>query len=344
MYASPTAMCQRDNRVSTLTMRRAANGTRTFSFPASSENPVSRGDVGEILSHAAGAIRLDRANRGAMPILFNHNWDQPIGMVSSAAVKNKRLNIDGGLFATARAQEIGSMIDGGLKNVSIGYQVHATSDVRAGTYTATDWEPYEVSIVTVPADPSVGVGRALAGESNVMQKAVAPREPAPTVIAMGSMPKPGTREHAALHESGHAVALVRTGITFSHVESGEAKDMVHGIEVPKDSRGLEYLVLATLAGGASANEDDGGYRGLKLVAAGADGDFRKASEWIDQLCRDHDFARREPLIAYGLTPLAYFEERVAAFVNRNQVAIYRVANELLARKRLTAEEVAELIA
>ena len=32
---------------------------------------------------------------------------------------------------------------------------------RQVTYTATKWEPYEISIVSVPADISVGVGRSM---------------------------------------------------------------------------------------------------------------------------------------------------------------------------------------
>jgi phage head maturation protease len=53
------------------------------------------------------------------------------------------------------------MVDGGLRNISIGYQIHSVEEeVKSSTYTARDWEPMEISIVTVPADPTIGIGRA----------------------------------------------------------------------------------------------------------------------------------------------------------------------------------------
>ena len=52
------------------------------------------------------------------------------------------------------------MIDGGLKNVSIGYEIHDLREEPRGTLTATSWLPLEGSIVTIPADINVGIGRA----------------------------------------------------------------------------------------------------------------------------------------------------------------------------------------
>jgi HK97 family phage prohead protease len=343
---SAGALRVRDTRFRTFAIKRSASGQKRFDFPVSSETPVARGDASEILSHAPGAVRLARANAGVVPLLFNHNWDDPIGMISSAELKNKRLDVTGGFFNTTRGQEVSSMVESGLRNVSLGYQIHAISEnARAGTFTATDWEPYEVSIVSVPADPSVGVGRKMPTQPARAVTAQAPRKPAPTIIAIGSKPTPGTREHAALHEASHACVLTRGGVPFKHAhlfdyDSGE----VAGIDTPSDARGLECMVVAALAGGAAANEDDPSYPGAARVTAGAAGDFRQAMGWISTLCRDHDFESREPLIRHGLSPLAIFEERAHTFVRVHRRQIYLVANELLARKKLTAAEVAELVA
>jgi len=131
-----------------------------LSFSASSEEPVERWYGTEVLSHDKGAVRLDRANGGAMPLLFNHNIDDPIGMITGASLKNGRLLVDSSLFETERALEVLTMIDGGLHNVSIGYRIHVVEEeTKTEKYTVTDWEPYEVSIVTVPADATVGIGR-----------------------------------------------------------------------------------------------------------------------------------------------------------------------------------------
>jgi len=131
-----------------------------LTFPASSEEPVERWWGVEVLSHESGAVRLDRAKRGAMPLLFNHNIDDPIGMITAARMERNRLMVDAQLFETERAKEIRSMITGGLRNVSLAYRINKVEEEKKSeTFTVTDWEPYEVSIVTVPADPTVGIGR-----------------------------------------------------------------------------------------------------------------------------------------------------------------------------------------
>lgn len=173
--------------------------------------------------------------------------------------------------------------------------------------------------------------------------AAAPRKPAPTVIATGAKPPPGSTAHAALHEAAHATVLSRGGVSFKDVRLFETRGEVAGIDTPSDAKGLECVVLSALAGGAAANEVDFCYPGASLVVHGASGDFRQAVEWINTLCRDHKFEEREPLIRHGLSPLAIFEERAFRFVGTHQRAIYLVANELLARKKLTSSEVAEII-
>lgn len=136
-----------------------------LTFPASSEEPVERWYGMEVLSHEPGAVKLKRAKAGAMPLLFNHNIDDPIGVITGARVEKNRLMVDAKLFATDRANEVKAMIDGGLRNVSLAYRVNVIEEnKKTETYTATDWEPYEVSIVTVPADASVGIGRGAESE------------------------------------------------------------------------------------------------------------------------------------------------------------------------------------
>lgn len=139
--------------------KRSDNLTQ-LSFSASSETPVERFFGAEILSHDDGAIDMTRFQRGAIPLLFNHSWDDPVGMVDTGAVRNGRLVVDAHLFATARAKEIEQMIAGGLRNVSIGYQINEMEEGKRGEFRVTRWTPLEVSIgVAVPADPHVGIGR-----------------------------------------------------------------------------------------------------------------------------------------------------------------------------------------
>lgn len=155
---------------------RKEGATTRLSFAASSETPVDRWFGTEILSHDPSAIRLERMKSGAMPLLFNHNPDDPVGMIDAGQVKNARLMVDAHLFDTPRAQEVAAMVNGGLRNISIGYRLHTVEeDTKSQTFTATDWEPYEASIVSVPADPTVGIGRAVTEQYEVrMIRAAAP--------------------------------------------------------------------------------------------------------------------------------------------------------------------------
>ena len=130
-----------------------------LTFPASSEAPVRRWWGTEVLQHKDGSIRMDRILKGAAPLLFNHNWDDPVGVVKSGKISGDRLVVDASLFRTGRGNEIKEMIDGGLRNVSIGYEIHQLREDAEDTFTAIDWEPLEVSVVTIPADPSIGIGR-----------------------------------------------------------------------------------------------------------------------------------------------------------------------------------------
>ena len=54
---------------------------------------------------ATGAVDMARMEKGAVPLLFNHDWSDPIGMVDAGELRDGRLMVDAHLFATARAKE-----------------------------------------------------------------------------------------------------------------------------------------------------------------------------------------------------------------------------------------------
>lgn len=153
-----------------------------LSFPASSEEPVDRWYGIEVLSHEPSAVRMTRANAGAMPLLFNHDVDDPIGMITGARIEKNRLMVDAKLFASDRANEVKAMIDGGLRNVSLAYRVNVIEENKTtDIYTVTDWEPYEISIVTIPADfKTVGIGRNESEYDVRMLRASPPARPSAT--------------------------------------------------------------------------------------------------------------------------------------------------------------------
>jgi HK97 family phage major capsid protein len=142
-------------------LERAADGTLTsMTFTASSEAPYERWFGTEILDHSKGAVRMERANSGAMPLLFNHNMNDPLGMIEKMWLADGKSHVKAKPFSTDRFSEVQKMIDGGLRNVSIAYKIlKIEENSKTEEYRVTDWEPFEVSIVTVPADPTVGIGR-----------------------------------------------------------------------------------------------------------------------------------------------------------------------------------------
>jgi HK97 family phage major capsid protein/HK97 family phage prohead protease len=135
---------------------------RTVEIACSSEALVQRWYGTETLLHTPEAIRLQRFEDGAS-VLFNHNTDVLIGVI-----QNVRLDPDKVLRATVRFgkdaqanERFNQVLDGVLRQVSIGYMIHDYTMDKDGNRTITDWEPYEVSFVTVAADPTVGEGREL---------------------------------------------------------------------------------------------------------------------------------------------------------------------------------------
>jgi len=136
---------------------------RTYEFPFSSEYPVARYFGNEILSHESEAADLSRLNDSA-PLLFNHNPDRVIGVVERAYIDDdKRRGYARVRFSrNPFAQEVlGDVKDGVLRNVSFGYSIDKMEERGNGDFVATAWSPYEVSVVSVPADASVGIGRSL---------------------------------------------------------------------------------------------------------------------------------------------------------------------------------------
>lgn len=139
----------------------------------SSDTPVDMGWGMEALSHQPGAMRTGE-RQTSMPLLYNHNRDDVIGVVESIGIEGNKGYADVRFAKNARGQEIFDLVqDGILRNVSFMYRVFKyEEDVERDLVLATDWEPYEISVVTVPADPNVGVGRSLSTEKGADQSAV----------------------------------------------------------------------------------------------------------------------------------------------------------------------------
>lgn len=143
---------------------------RKFTLSFSSEKPVERWFGLEILDHSPGAVDLGRLNQIGC-LLFNHNRDAVVGKINRAWLEdfrgNAEVEFDTDDFSETIYQKVKS---GTLKGVSIVYAIESLEEVMAGKTSADGrfigpcevarkWCPLEISIVSVPADETVGVGR-----------------------------------------------------------------------------------------------------------------------------------------------------------------------------------------
>ena len=146
--------------------RAVDEAARTATLAFASEAPYERFWGVEILDCNAPAIRMSRLMSGAN-LLVDHDQRDVVGVVESVALGADRVARAVVRFGrSARAEEVWrDVVDGIRRNVSVGYMIHKAQLVSTTegveTYRVTDWEPFEVSLVSVPADASVGVGRSL---------------------------------------------------------------------------------------------------------------------------------------------------------------------------------------
>ncbi len=138
--------------------------TRPMTF-SSEQTIVKRWFGGEQLDHSPGAVRMDFLKSGRAPLLLNHNPREQVGVVDSARIGNDKKGHAVSRFGRGplAIDALGNVDDEILVNTSVGYRVYemrlVSSKDGEDVYRIIDWEPYEVSLVAVPADPVVGVGR-----------------------------------------------------------------------------------------------------------------------------------------------------------------------------------------
>lgn len=147
--------------------------SRTVELSFSSETPYGRWFGDEILCHDEECINLERFNNGLGTVLFNHDRDAVVGHIEKVWIEDNRGKALVRFDEDEQSETIFQKVQSGtLQGVSVGYSIKryevlddkdsVSSNGRfkgPDTYVVTDWEPLEISIVSVPADPTVGVGR-----------------------------------------------------------------------------------------------------------------------------------------------------------------------------------------
>lgn len=166
MTTLPKGAERRGQRSATFERASLDAEARTADLAFSSEEPVERGWGVEILGHGAGEMDDSWMRGGTAPLLMNHDPRDQIGVVESVTIgPDRKARARVRFSRSARAEEVMQDVADGIRgNVSVGYELQRLDLVKEEkgqppVYRATLWRPLEVSLVSVPADMSVGVGR-----------------------------------------------------------------------------------------------------------------------------------------------------------------------------------------
>jgi len=232
---------------------------RTVELSFSSEAEVDRGGMIEILDHAPSSVRLGRLQNGG-PFLMDHNRRDQVGVVESVSIGDDRMGRARIRFSrSARGQEIfQDIVDGIRRLVSVGYRIHRTeTSQRAGGVVAvrvTDWEPYEVSLVSIPADETVGVGRSDESQTpapseqnrNLQNQMNTPENQESPAAAAAPAPAAAPETRAAVISESPSVAA-QNAVTAERSRVGG----IHAIAEQVRANGVQVDANAAIASGVT---------------------------------------------------------------------------------------------
>ena len=299
--------------------------SRSLEFSFSSEAPVARWFGDEVLSHDSESVDLTRLNDGA-PLLWNHNPDQVLGVVERGWIdgEKKRGMVAVRFSRSAFAEEkLADIRDGILRNVSVGYSINDADQTRDGSIVATSWQPHEVSVVSVPADASVGIGRQLettsaAPAADQTQPPIESMEPTIDIEAV--------KAQAAADERSRVSSI--TALCRTHAADDLAQGLIERGATESDAM---KDVLAAIGKRAS---QPAAPKAAQPIASGGSADIGLS----DKEARSYSFLRAIRAQAFPNDRSAYdaagFEREVSAAVEQ-QMGVsargYLISNEVLKR-------------
>lgn len=279
---------------------------RTVEIAVSSEYPVRQWFGMEVLDHSPEAIDMTRFRNGAPSLAMHDRWTTRalVGVVEEAWLDPDR-RLRARIRFSSNSEEADlvwkDVRDRIRQNVSVGYipreMVLERSEEGLDHYRVTRWEPFEVSWVSVPADPTVGVGRSISGSTNTViirgQKMPDPTKPAENaqtsvvdltaertrvadILAWGE--RFGQRDLAnEAIAQGHTVDQFSRSILERQAPGGAAPKPL-GSAVPKQGeRDLPGFTKDVSARSLGLNDEEiGEYSLMRAIEAAASKDWSKA--------------------------------------------------------------------
>ena len=263
MQAIRAALAKEQGRaVRELRFERATVNTdaRTVEICFATETPYERYWGVEILDCKQGSVRTQRLKSGCN-LIMDHDCRDVVGVVDSfsfGADLCVRAVVRFG--KSARAQEIfGDVADGIRTNVSVGYMIHKailqSENEGVGTYRVTDWEPYEVTLTSVPADINAGVGRSLDGVTDAAD-AGQTRDDAIDTTAADAATTAADAADAEDEATDPAAESCSTTTTTVSIEVITMTDRNHAAEISAmgSQMGLADLALKSIQAGHTTEQ------------------------------------------------------------------------------------------
>ena len=290
---------------------------RSVSISLSSDAPVERAFGTEILEHSAAAIDLDFLGSGRAPLLLDHDMRQQIGVIEEVLIdgdaRKTRAKVRFGRSALAD-EVFNDVVDGIRANVSVGYRIDELSKDEGddGTvFTATRWTPMEASIVSIPADQTVGVGRSASVETVPEEKIM--EHETKVDINVDEVRAEAAADARAQYAkaTGEILALGskhnRRDLAEDAIGKGLSVEQFRGVllEAIGDAKPLEVAEPDISA------KDERQFSFIRAIRASATGDWREAGyerEVSDEIARQS-----------GRTPKGFFAP-ASAWGQRNLIA------------------------
>lgn len=194
---------------------------RTVEVVFGSDKPVRMytweyGPITEELSFDSKHVNLERLNSGA-PVLDNHDMygsvlDTVVGVVEKAWSDGKKGFAKLRFAKTDKASQILDMArEGILQNISVGYAVHkyvrtrSTEEGKLDHYKAVEWEPHEISMVSVPADYDAKIRSLKAADDSISIEDDTP----PVVETIPEGPTPEEQQQEIINQRGRELAFLK---------------------------------------------------------------------------------------------------------------------------------------
>jgi HK97 family phage major capsid protein len=207
----------------------------------------------EQLGYKSGEVRMERLTSGAAPVLDNHNSyggaKSSLGVVDSAKLNGKSGTAVLRFSKRADVEPIyQDVLDGIIRTVSVGYRVNEYRDTgKTGEkgypiYRAVDWEPMEISLAPIAADPQSRVRNEATEHYEVRLQRDATEAPAPVTLP-ATTPQPPKNE------------IPQRNAASTNPKKSKAMD-VNELKSLRATKMKELAALDTLSRSASGVSDE----------------------------------------------------------------------------------------